>query len=90
MNKTELIRAVARKTEVTIADAGDLVNATIEAIAEALSSGEEVVLTGFGTFKIVDRPARTGRNPQTGEVVQIEASKAPVFKASKTLKDGIK
>lgn len=90
MNKTELIRAVAAKAEVTVAEATKTVNATLDVITEALAAGNEVVLTGFGTYKVAERPARTGRNPQTGETVQIAASKAPVFKAGKALKDSVK
>ncbi len=87
MNKTELVRAVAEKTDLTLAVAGDAVNAAVEAIVNALVAGEEVAIPGFGAFKVTDRAARTGRNPQTGETVEIAASKAVSFKVSKTLKE---
>ncbi len=87
MNKTELVRVVADKTGVTLAAAGDAVNAVFEAVSDALVNGEEVAILGFGTFKVNERAARTARNPQTGETVEVEASKAPAFKASKALKD---
>lgn len=90
MNKTELAKAVAATAEVSIAEATKIVNATLDVITETLKSGEEIVLTGFGSYKVVERPARTGRNPQTGESVQIAASKAPVFKAGKALKESVK
>ncbi len=87
MNKTELVRVVADKTGVTLAAAGDAVNAVFEAVTDALVNGEEVAILGFGTFKVNERAARTARNPQTGAMVEVEASKAPAFKASKALKD---
>lgn len=90
MNKTELAKAVAATAEVSIAEATKVVNAVLDVITETLKSGEEIVLTGFGSYKVVERPARTGRNPQTGESVQIAASKAPVFKAGKALKESVK
>lgn len=87
MNKTELVRTVAEKADLTLAVAGDAVNAVVEAIVNALVAGEEVAVPGFGTFKVSERAARTGRNPQTGEAVEIAASKAVSFKVSKTVKD---
>lgn len=87
MNKTELVRVVAEKADLTQAVAADAVNATIDAIVEALGEGEEVSLLGFGTFKVAERAARTARNPQTGETVEVAASKAVGFKVSKALKD---
>lgn len=87
MNKTELVRVVAEKADLTQAVAADAVNATIDAIVEALAEGEEVSLLGFGTFKVAERAARTARNPQTGETVEVAASKAVGFKVSKALKD---
>lgn len=87
MNKTELVRVVAEKADLTQAVASDAVNATIDAIVEALAEGEEVSLLGFGTFKVAERAARTARNPQTGETVEVAAAKAVGFKVSKALKD---
>lgn len=87
MNKTELVRTVAEKADLTLAVAGDAVNAVVEAIVNALVAGEEVAVPGFGTFKVSERAARTGRNPQTGETVEIAASKAISFKVSKTVKE---
>jgi DNA-binding protein HU-beta len=90
MNKTELIDAVAQTTDLSKVAAGKAVDAVLSAIGKSLRSGDSVVLTGFGTFSIRERPARTGHNPKTGEQMQIEASKTPVFKAGKTLREGIK
>lgn len=87
MNKTELARVVAEKADLTIAVAGDAVNAVVDAIVSALAEGEEVAVPGFGTFKVAERAARTARNPQTGETVEVAASKAVTFKVSKALKD---
>ena len=90
MNKTEVVDAVAQATDLSKIAAGKAVNAILDAIQGALEKGDAVVLTGFGTFSIRERPARTGHNPKTGEAMEIQASKAPVFKAGKTLKDAIK
>ena len=89
MNKSELVDAVAEKTDSTKADAQRSVDAVIDAITETLESGDSVQLTGFGTFEVRERSARTGRNPQTGEEIQIPATKAPAFKAGKGLKDAV-
>ena len=89
MNKTQLIEAVAAKTELTKKDADAAVNATIAAVIEALKAGDKVQLVGFGTFEVKERAARTGRNPQTGATIEIAASKAPVFSAGKAFKDAI-
>ena len=89
MNKTELINAVADKTELSKKDAEAAVSAVIEAITEALTQEEKVQLVGFGSFEVKNRAARTGRNPRTKEVVEIPASKVPVFKAGKALKDAV-
>lgn len=89
MNKKELIKAISEKLGVTQKAAGEQVDAIIEVITEALAKGEDVALTGFGKFSVTERAAREGRNPQTGETIQISASKSPKFKASKTLKDMI-
>jgi DNA-binding protein HU-beta len=89
MNKNDLIAAVADAAGISKSDAGDAVDATFDAIADALSNGGEVSLVGFGSFKVANRAARTGRNPQTGATIQIAASKAPKFKAGKGLKDAV-
>ncbi len=89
MTKVELINAVAQSAEITKKDAEKAVNATIEAITEALAGGEKVSLVGFGTFETRERPARTGRNPRTKETIEIPASVAPAFKAGKALKDAV-
>lgn len=89
MNKTELIAAVAERTGVTRKDAERIVNATFETIATQLSLGEKVQLAGFGSFEVKTREARVGRNPRTKEAMEIPASKSPVFKASKSLKDAV-
>ncbi|NLJ40268.1 MAG: HU family DNA-binding protein [Clostridiales bacterium] len=89
MNKAELIASVAEKSELTKKDADKAVNSVIEVITEALSEGERVQLVGFGTFEVRDRAERKGRNPQTREEIIIPASKAPVFKAGKALKDAV-
>ena len=85
MNKTELVKVVAEKTELSVAAAGDVVSAVLDAISEALVEGQEVALVGFGTYKVSERAARTGRNPATGEAIEIPASKSVSFKASKAL-----
>ena len=89
MNKSELINALAEKTEFTKKDAEKSLNAFIEVINENLAKGEKIQLVGFGTFEVKDRPARVARNPRTGEEIQIAASKAPTFKAGKALKDKV-
>ncbi len=89
MNKTELIAAVAQNTGVTKKDAERIVNATFETITAQLAQGEKVQLAGFGGFEVKTREARVGRNPRTNETMEIPASKAPVFKPSKALKDAI-
>ncbi|MCL1795918.1 MAG: HU family DNA-binding protein [Clostridia bacterium] len=89
MNKTELCAALAAKTGFTKKDAGKCAEALFDAITEALCQGEKVQLMGFGTFEVRNRPARTARNPRTGETVKVPASKAPAFKAGKALKDSI-
>ena len=89
MNKTELINAVAQEAEVTKKDAEKTVKAVIDVISAALEKGEKVQIIGFGTFEVVKRAAREGRNPQTGKSMKIAASKAPKFKAGKALKDTV-
>ncbi len=89
MNKNELIAAVAEKAELSKKDAEAAVTASIEAITEALIREEKVQLVGFGSFEVKHRAERMGRNPKTLEAVTIPASKAPVFKAGKALKDAV-
>lgn len=89
MNKSELIDVVAQNAGVTKASAGEVVEATLDAIADALSGGDSVALVGFGTFSVRERGARTGRNPRTGESIAIAASRIPAFKAGKALKDAV-
>ena len=90
MNKTQLIDQIAEKADLSKASAKAALEATIEAITETLAKEEEVALVGFGTFKISHRAARTGRNPKTGDEIQIAAAKVPAFKAGKALKDAVK
>ena len=87
MNKSDLIAAVAAKTGSTKKDAEANVNAFVEVVTGALGKGDKVQLVGFGSFEVRKRAARKGRNPQTKEEIRIPASKAPVFKAGKALKD---
>ena len=89
MTKVELVSAVAEKTGLSKKDTEAAVNATIEAIAACLASGDKVQLVGFGAFEVKSRAARIGRNPKTKETIQIPASKVPVFKAGKALKDTV-
>ncbi len=89
MNKSELIEAVAASADIPKAAAGRAVDAMVEAVTGALQAEDQVVLVGFGTFSVKDRAARTGRNPQTGEPIQIAAAKIPSFKAGKALKDAV-
>ncbi|MEC2391876.1 DNA-binding protein [Bacillus thuringiensis serovar shandongiensis] len=90
MNKTELTKVVADKAELTQKDAATATQAVLDAITTALANEEKVQILGFGTFEVRKRSARTGRNPQTGEEMQIAASKAPAFKAGKELKEAVK
>ncbi len=90
MNKSELIAAVADKSELSKADAGKAVDAFVEVITKALKKNDKVSLVGFGTFAIRKRAARQGRNPKTGATLKIAASKNPAFKAGKALKDAVK
>ena len=89
MNKTELIAAIAEKTNLTKKDSELALAAALEAIADALVEGDKVQLIGFGSFEVKKRDAREGRNPRTGETIKVPASKAPVFKAGKALKDKV-
>ena len=89
MNKTELVAAIAEKTDLTKKDAELALTAVVESITEALVKGDKVQLIGFGTFEVRERAARVGRNPQTKEEIQIDASKQPVFKAGAALKKAV-
>ena len=89
VNKSELIDAIAASADIPKAAAGRALDAVIESVTGALKAGDSVVLVGFGTFSVTDRPARTGRNPQTGKAIKIEAAKVPGFKAGKGLKDAV-
>jgi DNA-binding protein HU-beta len=89
MNKSELIDAVASAAGLSKADATSATDAVLDTITGALSKGDQVTLVGFGTFSVRERAARAGRNPQTGETIQIKASKSPGFKAGKAFKDAV-
>jgi nucleoid DNA-binding protein len=90
VNKAQLIDCVAAEADISKAAAGRAIDAMIESVTETLANDESVTLVGFGTFSVRERAARTGRNPQTGAEIQIEASKLPGFKAGKLLKDALK
>ena len=90
MNKSELISVVAEKADFTKKDTEKVVSAVFEGIEESLAKGEKVQVIGFGTFDIRNRKEREGRNPATGETIQIPAVKVPVFKAGKALKDSVR
>ena len=90
MNKTQFIAAVAEKSELTKKDADKAVNAMIEVIADTLKAGDKVQIMGFGNFEVQERAERAGINPATKQPITIAASKSPVFKAGKALKDSIK
>ena len=87
MNKTELVAAIAEKTELSKKDAEKALKAFVDVVTEELTKGEKIQLVGSGTFEVSERAAREGRNPQTGETMKIAASKTPKFKAGKALKD---
>ena len=89
MNKTELIAAVAEKTDRSKKDADAAVSAVLGAITDALKAGDKIQLVGFGTFEVRNRAAKQGRNPRTGETMTVPASKVPAFKAGKALKDAV-
>ena len=86
MNKTELVAAVAAKTELSKKNAEKAVAAVLDTVAETLAAGEKVQLVGFGTFETREREARTAKNPRTGETVEVAASRVPAFKAGQALK----
>ena len=89
MNKQELIENIAASADITKAAAGRALDSMIDSITGSLKNGDSVVLVGFGTFSVRDRAARTGRNPQTGEEIQIAAARVPAFKAGKALKTSV-
>ena len=89
MNKSELIDAIAASADISKADAGRALDATLEAVTGALKNGDSVSLVGFGTFAVKERAAREGRNPQTGQTIKIAAANVPGFKAGKALKDAV-
>lgn len=89
MNKTELVAAIAENAELSKKDSEKALKAFIDVVTEELKKGEKIQLVGFGTFEVIERAAREGRNPLTGEKMQIKASKAPKFKAGKALKDAV-
>ena len=89
MNKSELVASMADKSGLTKADSERAYKAFVETVTETLASGDSISLIGFGSFLVRERSARTGRNPRTGETIQIKASKNPSFKAGKALKDAV-
>jgi len=89
MNKSELIEAVADAADISKAAAGRALEGMIDAITDAMKKGDTVSIVGFGTFQVRERAARTGRNPKTGETIEIKASKSPAFKAGKAFKDAV-
>ena len=89
MNKTDLIAKVAETSGLSKKDAANAVDTVFDAISDALANGEKVQITGFGNFEVRERAARTGRNPQTGETIEIPAGKLPAFKPGKNLKNGV-
>ncbi len=89
MNKSDLVASIAESTGLTKADSARALDATTSSITSALVSGDSVAITGFGSFLVRHRAARTGRNPQTGAAIQIAASKVPAFKAGKLLKESV-
>lgn len=89
MNKNELISKVAGQTGYTKKDTGAVIDAVIEAIIDTVASGEKISIVGFGTFAVAEREARTGRNPKTGEEIEIAASKSPKFKAGSAFKTAV-
>ncbi len=89
MNRTELVAAIAEKSELSKKDAEKALKAFTDVVAEELKNGEKIQLVGFGTFEVSERAQREGRNPKTGETMTIAASKSPKFKAGKALKDAL-
>ncbi len=89
MNKSELIDSISNSADTSRAAAGRVLDALCDAVAESLKNSESVAIAGFGTFSVRDRAARTGRNPRTGEAIEIAASRVPAFKAGKALRDAV-
>ncbi|MGB3237113.1 MAG: HU family DNA-binding protein [Geitlerinemataceae cyanobacterium] len=89
MNKTELVAAIAAKAGISKKDADAILSATVDTIVDAVASGEKVVLIGFGSFEVRQRSARTGRNPATGEPLEIPAGQVPAFSAGKAFKEKV-
>lgn len=89
MNKTELVEAIAVESGATKVSVSNIVQSLLDVVTKALKNGDQVVLPGFGTFLVGNRSARTGRNPQTGDVIQIKASRVAKFKAGKSLKEAV-
>ncbi|QTF91019.1 HU family DNA-binding protein [Halomonas sp. BM-2019] len=89
MNKSELIEAIAASADIPKAAAARALDAMVDTVTDSLKKGESVSLVGFGTFQVKERAARTGRNPQTGQPIEISAAKVPSFKAGKALKDSV-
>lgn len=89
MNKSELIDAIASTAQISKATAGKALDATMAAVTDALKKGDMVTLVGFGTFYVAERAARNGRNPRTGDTIEIKAAKMPKFRAGKSLKDAV-
>lgn len=90
MNKQELVKAIAEKAELTNKQAEAALNAAVATLTETMANGDKVTLIGFGTFEVKERAERTSRNPRTGEAMTVPATKLPVFKAGKALKDAVK
>ena len=89
MNRQELVDSVAAKANISKKDADAALKGFMESVQDALKKGDKVALVGFGTFEVAERAARDGKNPQTGEIIKIKASKAPKFKAGKAFKDAL-
>ncbi|MGM0411721.1 MAG: HU family DNA-binding protein [Pseudomonadota bacterium] len=89
MNKSELIDAIAEGADLSKAAAGRALDATVDAVTDALKKNDQISIVGFGTFSVRERAARTGRNPRTGEEIKIAAAKVPAFKPGKALKDAV-
>ncbi len=89
MNKSELVQAVSSSVDISKADASKAIDAMLDAITKAIAEGDQVTLIGFGTFTVRERAARTGRNPRTGDPIDIKAAKVPTFKPGKALKDAV-
>jgi len=89
VTKVELVNAIAEKADLKKADAEKALKAVLDSITQALKDGDKVALVGFGTFSVSERAARSGKNPQTGEKIDIKASRVPKFKAGKVLKDAV-